>query len=268
MHSAVNYISPDTDKPEVFLFEPPPGVPRQFPTVRHVVQVHNGREDLDALSLDRQGFVLRNDPRSVVADFYDEKVIEEGYYANMAGLIKRETGASDVVVFDHTYRSSRELRPGESDANQPVVNAHSDYTNESGPARAADVCGDRYSEAIEERRYLIVNVWRPINGTVEQKPLALCDIRSMYAEDFVAARIRFPNGRNGGVMAIRHRDEHRWFYFPKMSVDEVLLFKSFDPRAFGANRFGAHCAVEEPGMTGDERTRESIEIRAVALFDR
>jgi hypothetical protein len=199
MHSAVNYISPDTDKPEVFLFEPPPGVPRQFPTVRHVVQVHNGREDLDALSLDRQGFVLRNDPRSVVADFYDEKVIEEGYYANMAGLIKRETGASDVVVFDHTYRSSRELRPGESDANQPVVNAHSDYTNESGPARAADVCGDRYSEAIEERRYLIVNVWRPINGTVEQKPLALCDIRSMYAEDFVAARIRFPNGRGTNI---------------------------------------------------------------------
>lgn len=268
MRSTVNYMSPETDQPEIYLFEPPPGTPRQYPTVGHVLQIENGRDDPDAFSLDRQGFVFRHDPGSVIADFYDAGMIEDRYYEKVADLIKRETGASDVVVFDHTYRSSRELLPGESDANQPVFNAHSDYTNESGPGRAMDVAGDLHARAIEEQRYWIVNVWRPINGTVEQKPLALCDIRSMHAEDFAAARIRFPNGRNGGVMAIRYRDEHRWVYFPKMSVEEVLLLKSFDPRAKGARRFGAHCAVDEPDMSGNERIRESIEIRAVAIFDR
>lgn len=268
MHSTVNYMSPDTDKPEVYLFDPPPGIPRQFPTVAHAVQIENGRGDLGAFSLDRQGFVLRHDPGSVIPDFYDDRMVESRYYEKVAELIERETGASDVIVFDHTYRSSRELGPGESDANQPVVNAHSDYTNESGPGRARDVAGDLHARAIDEQRYWIVNVWRPINGTVEQKPLALCDSRSMHADDFVAAKIRFPTGRTGGVMAIRHRDEHRWVYFPKMSVEEVLIFKSFDPRASGANRFGVHCAVDEPGMTGAERIRESIEIRAIAIFER
>ncbi len=267
MRSTVNYMSPETENPEIYLFDPPPGTPRQYPTVAHEMQIENGREDPAAFSIERQGFVLRQDSASVVPDFHDEQLIVNRYYGQVAELIKRETGAADVFVFDHTYRSSRELLPGESDANQPVVNAHADYTDESGPGRARDVAGDLHSGAIDEQRYWIVNVWRPINGTVEQKPLALCDARSMRADDFVAAKIRFPTGRNGGVMAVKHRDEHRWCYFPQMSVDEALVFKSFDPRATGASRFGVHCAVEEPGMSGSERIRESIEMRAVAIFE-
>ena len=267
MRSTVNYLGPETDKPEIYLFDPPPGVPKQFPTIGHDMQIDNGRERPDGLSLDREGFVFLHDPGSVIADFHDEEMLADVYYRKIADLIMRETGASDVVIFDHTYRSSRELMPGESDANQPVMNAHSDYTNDSGPGRAMDVAGDVHAQAIDAQRYRMYNVWRPINGTVERKPLALCDIRSRESEEFVPAVIRFPNGRVGGVMAIRHSDAHRWMYFPSMSVEEVIVLQSFDPRALGARRFGAHCAVDEPGMTGSERIRESLEIRAVAIFD-
>jgi hypothetical protein len=232
------------------------------------MQVDDGRERAGDFSLDREGFVFLRDPGSVIADFYDETLVQDVYYGNIADLIRRETGASDVVIFDHTYRSSRDLMPGESDANQPVMNAHSDYTNESGPGRAMDVAGDLHAAAIDAQRYRMYNVWRPINGTVEQKPLALCDVRSMQAEEFVPAVIRFPSGRVGGVMAVRHSDAHRWVYFSDMSVEEVILLQSFDPRAVGARRFGAHCAVDLPNMSGNERVRESIEIRAIAIFDR
>lgn len=267
MRTTVNYMDPDTVNPEIYLFEPPPGVPGQYPTVGHSLHVNDGRNAAEEFALNQQGFVLRENPESVLADFYDEKLIQDQYYAQIADLIRRETGANDVAVFDHTYRSSRELAPGETEANQPVFNAHNDYTNATGPVRAREGAGEQFAEAIDEQRFWIVNVWRPINGRVEQKPLALCDLRSMEPEDFVAAKIRFPTGRNGGVMAITHRDEHRWFYFSNMSVDEVLLFRTFDPRATGAQRFGAHCAVDEPGMSGNERIRESIEVRAVAIFD-
>jgi hypothetical protein len=266
MRATLNYMSPDEKRPEVYLFEPPPGVAKQYATVSHVMQIRNGRDNLGEFSMDRQGFVLRHDPDSVLADFYDENAVESRYYEKVAELIQRETGAAEVIVFDHTYRSSRALAPGEPDANQPVLNVHSDYTNESGPGRARAVAGDSQQQAIDEERYWIVNVWRPITGPVEQKPLALCDVRSMHGDDFVAADIKFPTGRNGQVMAIKHRDSHRWFYFPAMTVDEVLIFKSFDPRESGARRYGAHSSVDEPDMTGDERIRESIEIRAVAIF--
>ena len=53
-----------------------------------------------------------------------------------------------------------------------------------------------------------------------------------------------------------------------MTVEEVLLFSSFNPHATGARRYGAHCAVEVPEVSGNERIRESIELRAVAIFDR
>jgi hypothetical protein len=267
MYSTVNYLGPETDRPEIYLFDPPPGVPKQFPTVGHEMQVANGREQSEGFRWDREGFELLHDPDSVIDDFYDEQAIVGVYFAKVSELIKRSTGASEVVIFDHTYRSSRDLEPGESNANQPVMNAHSDYTNDSGPGRAMDVAGDLHAKAIEEQRYRMYNVWRPINGTVEQKPLALCDIRAMTSEEFVPAVIRFPNGRVGGVMAIRHSDAHRWVYFPDMTTEEVILLQSFDPRAGGARRFGAHCAVDLPGMTGNERIRESLEIRAVAIFD-
>ena len=267
MQSTVSYMDPETNRPEIYLFDPPAGMPKQYPTVGHTVNIEDGRPQLAEFALDQHGFVLRADPGSVVADFHDQQQIEDQYYRRITELLLRETGATEVVIFDHTYRSSRELQPGEPDANTPVFNAHSDYTEATGPARAREVAGDQHAAAIDEKRYWIVNVWRSTNGVIEQKPLALCDLRSMSAEDFVPAKIRFPSGRNGGVMAIRHSDSHQWTWFPQMSSDEVLIFKNFDPRATGALRYGAHCTVEEPQMSGNEKIRESIEIRAVVIFD-
>ena len=41
-----------------------------------------------------------------IADFFDEDEIPRVYYPEMEALIKRETGAKRVVVFDHTLRTA------------------------------------------------------------------------------------------------------------------------------------------------------------------
>ena len=60
------------EKPVSYNYEPPPGVPartgRRDP---HQITVRDGRAVADALSLDRQGFVLQHRP-TAVSNFYDE----------------------------------------------------------------------------------------------------------------------------------------------------------------------------------------------------
>jgi len=50
-----------------------------------------------------QGFVLVDAP-TAVTDFYDEAQLRAIYYREAEDLVKQATGASRVVVFDHTIR--------------------------------------------------------------------------------------------------------------------------------------------------------------------
>ena len=61
----------------------------------------------DELSLDEQGFVFV-EHKTKVADFFDPAQLELVYYPEVEVLIKRASGASRVVIFDHTLRSGDE----------------------------------------------------------------------------------------------------------------------------------------------------------------
>ena len=221
----------------------------------------------DDLSLERQGLIFRHQEIRGVDDFHDETDIERTYYPQIESLVREETGASRAIVFDHTYRSSLTPEEGGSEANMPVLDVHNDYTDWSGPLRARETAGEEAEDTIAANRFMIVNVWRPINGPIEQKPLALCDVTTMQAEDFVPADIKFPTGRTGEVLSVRHRPTHRWLYFPAMDVDEALIFRTFDPRREGADRYGAHVSFDDPETPPEPRVRESIEVRVLALFE-
>ena len=56
-------------------------------------------------ALERDGFhFVRHDTK--VADFFDAEEIQRVYYPEMEALVKAESGASRVVVFDHTLRTA------------------------------------------------------------------------------------------------------------------------------------------------------------------
>src|SRR6476620_10886992 len=87
------------------------------------------------LSLDKQAFILtHHDTR--VRDFYDEAELKAVYYAEVEALIKRETGASKVVVFDHTVRTA--YRAVERGLRTPVFSDDTATTEKSGPQRVRD----------------------------------------------------------------------------------------------------------------------------------
>jgi hypothetical protein len=230
----------------------------------HTVTMHNGRLVPDGFALERNGFrFIPHDTQ--MRDFFDEDEIARVYYREMEALIKRETGASRVVVFDHTLRTADDEMREAKKIREVVRRVHNDYTEWSGPQRVRDLMGDE-AEALLKKRFAIVQCWRPIRHPVETFPLAMCDARSMKFDDFVISERRYPD-RIGQTYAVKYNPDHQWYWFPLMRRDEALVFKVFDSAKNGGARWTAHTAFDIPAPPPNARPRESIEIRTLAFFD-
>src|SRR5262245_16528168 len=69
------------------------------------VTIRNGRPLADRFALDRDGFrFVHHDTK--MTSFFDEDEVRRVYYPEMEALVKAESGASRVVVFDHTLRTA------------------------------------------------------------------------------------------------------------------------------------------------------------------
>jgi hypothetical protein len=227
------------------------------------VLIRNGRPTASALVLDREGFrFVRHDTE--VADFYDEAEVRRVYYPEMEALVKAQSGASRVVVFDHTLRTADEALREQRKIREVVPRVHNDYTEWSGPQRVRDLLPDEAEELLR-RRFAIVQVWRPIRHPIESFPLAICDARSVSTDDLVVSERRYPN-RVGQTYAITYNPNHQWFWFPHMRREEAIVFKVFDSLKDGRARFTAHSAFDDPTAPPNARPRESIEIRTLAFF--
>lgn len=229
----------------------------------HNVTMHNGRPIAGRLALDRNGFrFLRHDTEMV--DFFDEDEIRRVYHAEMEALVKAETGASRVVVFDHTLRTADDAMREERKIREVVRRVHNDYTEWSGPQRVRDLLPQE-ADVLLQHRFAIVQVWRPIRHPVETHPLAICDAASVSPSDFIISERRYP-GRIGQTYAIKYNPAHQWYWFPRMRRDEALIFKVYDSEKDGRARWTAHTAFDDPTTPPNARPRESIEIRTLAFF--
>jgi len=246
-------------------YNPPPGTGEvrrvgnygTFPT-----RIHDARPVAGEFSLDREGFVLvRHDTR--MGDFYDSRAVLEIYYPEIEQLIRDATGASKVVVFDHTIRVAE--RAVERGLRQPVRLVHNDYTDKSGPQRVRDLLGDE-AEVRLKRRFVEINVWRPIRGPVQMAPLGLADSASLAPGDLVTADLVYTD-RTGEIFHGLHNPAQRWYYFPRMQRNEAVLIKCYDSMRDGRARFSLHSAFDDPTTPADAPPRESIEVRAFAFFD-
>ena len=140
---------------------------------------------------------------------------------------------------------------------------HNDYTLGSGPQRVRDLMGDEAEDLLGDR-FAVINVWRPIRGPVIEAPLAVLDAQGIEADDFVATDLRYDD-RVGEIYSLSYRDSHRWYYYPRMRTDEVLLLKCYDSDPAFA-RFTAHSAFDHPETPNDAPPRESIEVRTLAFW--
>lgn len=179
------------------------------------------------------------------------------------------TGAHRVVIFNHRVRRGPAdwHRIGENNTAHrgPLHRVHVDQSYDG----AAVVLRWNLSAADAEpylrgdARYQIVNVWRPLEA-VEQDPLALAEAGSVAERDLVGAAIVYPT-KKGETWAVKHGTGHRWMYKSRQTSDEVWVFKCFDSRVDVARRV-PHSAFKLPGQR-KEGSRQSIEVRALVLFD-
>ena len=225
--------------------------------------LQDGRELSHELSLDRNGFQLV-EHQTAVRDFFDPAELKSVYYPEVERLILKLSGAARVVLFDHTLRSGNDAEREAKLVREPVLSAHNDYTEWSGPQRVRDVLPQE-ADALLAGRFAIIQVWRAINQPIESNPLAIADARSVAPEDLLIAERRYPN-RVGQTYRLRYNPGHRWFYFPRMRRDEALVFKVFDSAKDGRARFTPHTSFEDPGTAPGAPARQSIEARALVFY--
>jgi hypothetical protein len=260
--AAMAYLADTAVKPVTY--NPPPGTGEQRRVGNYGafrVRIHDARPIAGRLDLDREGFVLaRHD--TAVRDFYDEAELRDVYYKEVEELVIAQTGATKVVIFDHTIRvAERAVARG---LRAPVQLVHNDYTEKSGPQRVRDLLGDEAPSRLQ-RRFAEYNVWRPIAGPVRMMPLALVDAASIAPGDLVTADLVYRD-RTGEIYHGLFNPDHRWFYFPEMKRDEAVLIKCYDSRTDGRARFSLHSAFDDPTTPQDAPPRESIEVRSFAFF--
>jgi len=264
VEATLNYIANTGEK--IFTYTGGPGStdrksggtsdPRQ-------VTIRNGRPYTGSFALDRNGFrFVRHDTK--VRDFFDEEEVRRVYYPEMQALVKAESGATRVLVFDHTLRTADDVDRESRKIREPVSRVHNDYTEWSAPQRVRDLLPQEADDLLS-RRFAIVQVWRPIRRPVETFPLAICDARSLSPDDLIISERRYPN-RIGQTYAITHDPKHQWYWFPQMRREEALVFKVYDSLKDGRARWTAHTAFNDPTAPPNARPRESIEIRTLAFF--
>ena len=227
------------------------------------VDIQNGRTAARTFSLDGNGFVFV-EHKSAVTDFFDQRQLEAVYYPEVAALIKDLSGAKRVHVFDHTLRSGDEAEREAKLIREPVLSAHNDYTEWSGPNRVREIFPGE-ADALLERRFAIIQVWRAINRPIRSNPLAIADAKSIATEDLLVAERRYPH-RVGQTYRLKYSPGHRWFYFPEMRRDEALVFKVFDSEKDGRARFTPHTSFDDPTTPPGAPPRQSIEVRALVFF--
>lgn len=266
VRATFNY-SVDNGRPiDYYFYEPDADVELNPPgTDVQEMEVNDGWQNLADFKLDKQGFQLEPIDNSFLA-FDDESEIKRVFYPTVNEFVKKYTDAKRVEIFDHTIRRGLPADPSKQiEAQRPaVLLVHSDYTPKSGPQRVRDVLPDEADDLLKGR-VAFFNVWKPLFEVVEELPLACCDAQSQLDDDFLIMELKYRE-RTGEIYVLRHSDNHKWWYFPKMTPEQALILKTYDSETDGRARFMGHSAFEDPTTPPNAPKRQSIELRTMAFF--
>jgi len=274
--------------------------------VPHTSLIKDARplQDAGGLTLESNGFALvAHETVLSKEDFYKGRgLIESVYFKEMEQLIQHALGADRVFALASQVRNSTkatELNPGELNPFEEKTPTMGKAAANWAPAQVSsyaskvhtDFTGSKSAEKFYRAagipdgvkvRYVLINAWRNISETdpVYNHPLALLDSTAVTEEEMVrvneqlkpGARCQFGDGMSTNDCAEQYRltaeraGEHEWFYYPHMRKGEVLLFKQFDSDPTRASRFTFHSSFSDPAVPAHLPKRESVEVRAMAIF--
>ena len=223
--------------------------------VQHNVLVEDVRGNTDRLSFENDGLLFLNNPSSV-KHFTEGNTCCTSYESELQELIKAYTGATEVVVFDHTIRVDQN-----ESARKPVKHVHSDFSEKGANTRLKTILGNERADEWAQGHFAFINVWRPIGQPVKNSNLGFILPSSVSSDDWENIVLKYPD-RKGEVLGLIHSNEHHWVYLSEMSPDEIVVFNVYDNK--GRSTI-AHSALE---LDGDDKTfvRQSIESRLLVRF--
>ncbi|KAH8773854.1 methyltransferase [Diaporthe sp. PMI_573] len=239
------------------------------------VRVNDARPTKNDFNLDTHGFAFHdapiNDEVVEVIRSKEKDGVKNSYYPMVEELVKKHTGASRVIIFDHTYRKKDpSLAPTENPngREQPATLVHVDQSATGAIGRVRRHAGED-AEALLKGRAQIINVWRPVNGTVEDWPLAVMDYRSIQPSEIHPTSIfkeRFE--MQGQTVSINHSEAQRWYYLRGQQTTEVTFIKIWDSKDdHDVAKLCPHCAFPDPQAPADAKPRESIEVRCLVFYE-
>jgi len=233
--------------------------------------LYNGREDPDvnginSTSIENRGFVLAQQPLTI-DDWNDTEEVKQKWYPMIEDLAKQLTKADRVFVAAYVLRSvgaaqAEGVRGG-------AFMAHGDFNDKLKSQLLAMYAENKHSyiadpepegmgvseDDLRKGRLIVLNFWRSRgDGPVRRAPLAVCDATSMRPEDMHCyAHDPNPPPKNyslplpNELTVPSSSERQRWFYFPEMTKDEVLVFKTYDSKGLQpSNGVGVHTAFELP----------------------
>jgi hypothetical protein len=235
---------------------------------RRTIHIEDARLRAQQPSLDREGFALFPH-KSSVPDFRNPEELTRIYAPEVERLVTEVSGADQVVICGQVVHRFNERPPDPVGLNilRPARFVHIDTSDSTATAFT-----ERWrpkSNVRPVRRFAHYNVWRALSLPPQDIPLALCDARSVLSSELVDAdSITDIPGRAESsivVVLVRYSRHHRWSYFPDMSGDEVLVFKSHDSDPAQPHHI-PHCAFKDPSCPPEITPRASVEARAVAFW--
>jgi len=228
------------------------------------------------LNLHACGFELVHAP-STVLDFYNCSAVMATYYEECRALARKLTGAHTTFTFDHIIRE-RETQyngggtdgsvqeSGPQNGGGYIGNVHMDYTDRTDWAPYLALHGESVPPA--EHVYAL-NFWRPLSDSVDDNPLAVCDAQTVDRDDLLEVDIYGYGAKNYSwhdigieTFSVSASKKHRWYYYPDMTPNDVLVIKSYDSAGVVGNTC-PHASFVHPNPRGI--ARRSIELRVLCF---
>jgi len=243
-------------------------------TAEHRVPIRDGRPVQRSFELDVHGFAVV-EHRSAVEDLTDPVRLASDYVPEVCRLVQDRLGADQVL--SRGWELRRSVAPAEHGAQPPAAGVHVDYAPDHVPGMVARAYARHFPDGPGFRRAVVTSTWRVLSPPPQDWPLALCDARTVAADDgapvvtyFVDELPEDPSGPVdhlrpvGSSWRTRFSPAQDWWYFPGMTRDEVLLIKLGDTDRSVAWA-APHAAFPDPAGQG-AAPRHSIELRTFAYF--
>eukprot|EP00516_Mucochytrium_quahogii_P002942 CAMPEP_0203760992 /NCGR_PEP_ID=MMETSP0098-20131031/14169_1 /ASSEMBLY_ACC=CAM_ASM_000208 /TAXON_ID=96639 /ORGANISM=" , Strain NY0313808BC1" /LENGTH=462 /DNA_ID=CAMNT_0050654791 /DNA_START=1247 /DNA_END=2635 /DNA_ORIENTATION=+ len=239
-------------------------------------RIHDARQSLPCAKLDECGFELSQGwkPSLTHEEYYKlhEPKLVGKLYEEVREYMKTKLGATDVIVFNHQVRNeARADTAGGAVAGYATSQPHTDSTTLSTDQMYLSLLegNSEYARYKGKGRYMYVHMWKNISDIpIQNNHLAVLDDRTTVKPDDYIEKDLFMDGYHLVLYGLnyRHHKLHKWYYYPAMKNDEMLLFKQVDSDHTKESRTCFHVSVPDNEATDDTPPRESIEIRCIALF--